>query len=146
MQTIVKFRLTKAGISSTIHTAVRYGPWYLGGILLYDPFMIQGTVPIAFLDKHFWKMAPSSPLLCANLSTLQFEARRGGWILENNYHKTRQWLQIESWICEIWKFMSAEHIYIYHLGEDVSTQRTHDACLMSYLVLNEDFTISELRA
>ena len=38
MQTIVKFGLAKAGISSTLHTAVRYGPRSLGDIEIFDPF------------------------------------------------------------------------------------------------------------
>ena len=85
MQHIVKFGLTKAGISSTLHTAVRYGPWSLGGVGLFDPFMIQGTDIIAFLIEHYWDSTPSSPLLWSNLSTLQLEAGRGGSILEKYY-------------------------------------------------------------
>ena len=41
MQPIVKLGLTKAGISSTLHTAVRYGPQYIESIGLFDPFVIQ---------------------------------------------------------------------------------------------------------
>ena len=37
--------------------------------------------------------------------------------------------------------MSAKHIHIYHVGTDVSTQRTHNYCL----AVNVDFTTSELR-
>ena len=67
MQPIVKFVLTKAGIISTLHTVVRYGPHYLGGIGIYYPFVIQGIVLIEFLIEHYWKSTPSSPLLQANL-------------------------------------------------------------------------------
>ena len=42
--------------------------------------------------------------------------------------------------------MSAKHIHIYHLGTDVSTQRTPDAWLMSHLVLNYGFSTSEIWA
>ena len=55
MQTIVKLGLTKAGISSTLHTAVRYGPRYLGGVRTFDPFVVLGTCRIAFLTKHCYK-------------------------------------------------------------------------------------------
>ena len=41
MRHIVKFGLTKAGIGSTLHTAVIYGPWYLEDIGTFDPFLIQ---------------------------------------------------------------------------------------------------------
>ena len=41
MQSGVKFGLTKAGISSTLDTEVRYGPRSLGGIGLFYPFAIQ---------------------------------------------------------------------------------------------------------
>ena len=78
MQPILKIGLTKSGISSTLQTAVRYGPWSLGGIGLFYPFVIQGTGTIAFLIEHYWKSTPSSPLLRANLSTLQLESGRGG--------------------------------------------------------------------
>ena len=37
MKPIIKFGLTKAGISSILHTSVRYGPRSLGGIILFDP-------------------------------------------------------------------------------------------------------------
>ena len=49
MQPIVKFGLTKAGISSTLHTAVRYELRSPGGSKLFKPFVIQGTCKIAFL-------------------------------------------------------------------------------------------------
>ena len=88
MQSIVQFGLTKAGISSTLHTAVRYGNSSLGGIGLFDPFIIQGTGRITFLIKHYWKSNTSSPLLRDNLDTLQLEAGRGGFILENDYIET----------------------------------------------------------
>ena len=42
MQPFVKFGLNKAGISSTLHTAVTYGRRFLGGIGLFYPFFIQG--------------------------------------------------------------------------------------------------------
>ena len=101
MKPIVKLRLTKSSISSTHHTAVIYGPQYLGGIGLFDPFMIQGADRISFLIKQLWKHNPSSPLINANLLTIQLEVGRGKSILEKNYHKTQLWLQIESWICEV---------------------------------------------
>ena len=49
MQPFVKFGFNKAGVSSTLHTAVKYGPRSLGGIGIFDPFLIQGTGRIAFL-------------------------------------------------------------------------------------------------
>ena len=55
MQPIVKFGLTKAGISSNLHTAVIYGPWSLRGIGNFDPFVIQGAGKTAFLIDHYWK-------------------------------------------------------------------------------------------
>ena len=55
MQPIVKFGLTKAGISSTLHTEVRYGPCSLRFIGLFERFVIQGTGIIAFLIEHYWK-------------------------------------------------------------------------------------------
>ena len=84
MQPIVKCGLAKDSISSTLYTAVRYGPRYLGGIRLIDPFVIQGTGITAFLIKHYWKSTPSIPLLQSNLVTLQLEAGRGSRVLEND--------------------------------------------------------------
>ena len=81
MWSIVKFGLTKAGISNTLHTVI-YGSWSLWGIGLFDPFFIQGSGQIDSLIKHFWKLTPSSPLLCANLSTLQLEVGREWHILK----------------------------------------------------------------
>ena len=49
IQPIVKFGLIKAGIISTFNTEVRYVPQSLGGIRLFDPFVIQGAGEIAFL-------------------------------------------------------------------------------------------------
>ena len=83
MQPIVKFGLTKVGISSTLHTAVRYVPHSLGGIGLFDLFVIQGTGRIAFLIKNYWKSTPSSPIFRDNLATLQLEAGRRRRISEN---------------------------------------------------------------
>ena len=82
MKPIVKFGLTKSGISSTLHTSVRYGPLLLRGIRLFDPFLIQVTCIIAFLVEHYWNSTPFSPLLRANLATLKLEAGIGGHILE----------------------------------------------------------------
>ena len=42
--------------------------------------------------------------------------------------------------------MSKNHFNISNLGTEVSTQLTHDYCLMSHLALEGEFTISELRA
>ena len=67
IQTIVKFGLTKAVISSNLQTEVRYGTRYLRGIGIFDPFRIQGTGRMAFLTKKYGKSTPSSPLLRANL-------------------------------------------------------------------------------
>ena len=44
MRPIVKFGLTKAGISSTLNTVVIYWPCSLGGIDIFDPIVIQGAV------------------------------------------------------------------------------------------------------
>ena len=81
MQPIAKFVLTRAGISSTRHTAVKYGPRSLRGIENFDPFVIQGTVRIVFLIEHYWNSTPSITMLRSKLSTLQLEYRRGGHIL-----------------------------------------------------------------
>ena len=107
MQPNVKFGLTNAVISSTLHTAVRHGPCSLGGIGLFDPFVIQGTGRIGFIIKHHWNSTPSIPLLRYNLSNLQLEAGRRGHILGNYYIETQKWLHTEFWILEVWKFMSA---------------------------------------
>ena len=85
MQHIVKFRLTKDVISSTIYKSVRYCPRSLSGIIIFDPIFIQGEGRIAFLIKHLWKNTPSIPLIGDKLSTLQLEAARGGHILEDDY-------------------------------------------------------------
>ena len=42
--------------------------------------------------------------------------------------------------------MSTKNINISHLGIEVPTQRTQDACLVSHLVLEGNFTTSKLRA
>ena len=74
MQLIVNCGITKARISSTLHTAVRYRLLSLVGIGLFDPILIQSAGQIDFLIEHFWKPTPYSPLIRANLSTLQLEA------------------------------------------------------------------------
>ena len=119
MQPIFKSGHTKAGISITLHTEVVYGPRSLGGIALLDPFVIKVTGGISFLKEQYLKSDPSSPLLRANLATLLLELGRGGGILKNDYIENKQWLQIESWILEIWKFMSENQINISHLRIEV---------------------------
>ena len=91
-------------------------------------------------------MTPYSLLLRDNLYTLKLEAGRGGCVLKNVYIETQQWLQTQSWIRKVWKFMSKNHVNISNLGTEVSTQLTHDYCLMSHLALEGEFTVSELRA
>ena len=81
MQNIVKFVLTKAGISSTLHIAVRYEPRFIGIIRIFDPFMIQGAGQISFLLKHYCESTPYIPLLQDKSSTLQLEVGIGGNIL-----------------------------------------------------------------
>ena len=127
MQPIIKLGLTKDYISSTLHTAVRYGTCSIGDIRIFYPFVIQGTVRIAFLIEHYWKSTPSRSLLRENLSTLQMEAGRGRRILENNYMETQQLLQTDSWVLEVGKLMSANQINISHLVPELATQRTYDA-------------------
>ena len=82
MRPILKFGLTKAGISSTLHIEFIHGPLSLEVIGLFDPFTTQGAFQIAFLIFFFWKPTTSSPLICVNLSTLQLEEGIGGRILE----------------------------------------------------------------
>ena len=93
MQPIVKFGLIKSGISSTLYTAFGYWPRFLGGVRLFDPFVIQGIGIISFLVEYYWKSTPSSPLLQAKLATLTLEVGIGGRILENDYIETQQYLQ-----------------------------------------------------
>ena len=143
---IVKFGITKDGISSNLHTSVRYFPRYLWCIKFFDPLMIQGAEQIAFLIEQYLKFNPSRLLVWANLSTLKLESGRGGILLENDYTETQQWLQTDSWIREVWKIISTNHISIYQLITEVSTQRTDDACIMSHLALQGNFTTSELPA
>ena len=81
MQPIVTFGLTKAGISRTLCTGVRYGPHYLGGIGIFDLFVIQEIGRIAFLVKQYWRSNPYSPLRRSNPATLKLEAGVGGHIL-----------------------------------------------------------------
>ena len=108
--------------------------------------MIQGTGRISFLIEHYWKSTPYRPLLQFNLFTLQLEAGRGGSISENDYTETQQWIHTDSWVQEVRKFMSTNQINISHLGAEVSTQRMHDASLLTHLWLEGDFTTSELWA
>ena len=72
MQPIVKFGLTKAGIISTLHIAVRYGPQYLGSIGIFYLFLIQGAGQISFLFDHYWQLTTYNPLFWTNLSNIQF--------------------------------------------------------------------------
>ena len=88
MQPIVKFELTKSGISSTLHMAVRYGPRYIGRIGIFELIVIQGEFWIYFLIKHWWKPTPCIPILRDNLFNIQLEAGRGRRILEDEYPKT----------------------------------------------------------
>ena len=71
MKPIVKFGLIKAGIVTNFHTVVIYGPQSLGCIRLFYLFVSQGAGRIYFLVKYYLKSTPSTPLLWANLSTLQ---------------------------------------------------------------------------
>ena len=48
----VKLGLAKAGITSNLHTAVRYGPFSIGSIGLFHPILIQGAGRIDFLVKN----------------------------------------------------------------------------------------------
>ena len=96
MQPIVKFGLTKSGISSNLHTLVRYGPCSIGDIGLFDPFVIQGAGQIAFFFKHYWKYNLFSPLLWYNFYTLQLESGGGGHMFKNDYIETKKWLHKES--------------------------------------------------
>ena len=90
IQLIVKLGLTKAVISITLHTEVIYEPRSFGGIVLCDPFVIQGTGIIAFLIEHYSKSTPSRPLLWDNLANVQLEEGRGVRMLENDYIETQQ--------------------------------------------------------
>ena len=53
MRPFVKFGLNKAGMSITFHTSVIYGTRFLGGIGLFEPFVIQGARRITFLIEHY---------------------------------------------------------------------------------------------
>ena len=108
--------------------------------------MILGAGQIASFNEHYFKLTPSRPPLQDILFTLQLELGRGGHIFKNAYTETQQCLQTESWIHQVCKFMSANHINISRLGKEVSTQRTHNACIMSHLSLEGDIKTSELRA
>ena len=90
MQPTVKFGLTKAGIVSTIHTVVRYGPCSLGGIGIFDPIRIQGASQIDFLIEHCHKFNPSILLLRANVSNLHLEMVQVGSILNNENPETER--------------------------------------------------------
>ena len=81
MLLIIKFGLTKVGISSTLHAAVRYVPQSLLGIRIFYPFVIQGSGLIAFLVNNYWKLDTYIQLLWSNLSTLHIETGREGHIL-----------------------------------------------------------------
>ena len=89
MQTIVNLGLTKAGISSNLYTAVRYGPRSLENIRLFDPLVIQVTGRISFLIKHYWKSTPYRPAIWSNLYNIQLEAGRGGSILGKKITETQ---------------------------------------------------------
>ena len=67
------------------------------------------------------------------------------FILENDYTENQRWLQTYYWIRGVSKCMSANHINISHLLKEVSTQRTHDTCIISHLALKGDFTTSGLQ-
>ena len=125
--------------------AVRYGPRYPCGIGIFDLVVIQGSVRTDFLIKCCWEPTPYSPFLHAKLFTIQLEAGWGGHIWEDKYPETQWWLQTDSCIREVCKFMSANHIHVSHLGTDVWKPHTYDACITTHLTLNGDFTTSELR-
>ena len=55
MQPIVKFVLTKSGISSNLHRDARNEPHSLAIIGIFDPIFIQDKGRIAYLIGHFWK-------------------------------------------------------------------------------------------
>ena len=71
---------------------------------------------------------------------------RGWSILKNDCIETQKWLQTESWILEVCKFMSANQINISHLAQELLTHLTHDAYLITQLASEGDSTTSELQA
>ena len=59
---IVKFGLANDGISSTFHKVVIYGPLSIEVIGIFDPFVIQGAVKIAFIVHIPPLFMPTYPL------------------------------------------------------------------------------------
>ena len=106
--------------------------------------MTQGAGQIAFLVKHCQKSTLPSQLIHSNQSILQLESGWGGRILETNFPKTQRWFQTEFWKSEVCKFMSSNHIHIYHLVTYLLTQLHFDDFLMIHLTLNSYFDTSEL--
>ena len=108
MQIIVNFGLTKAGISSTLHTVIRYVHCSLDGIGIFDPVFIQGAGWISFLIKHWWNWTPYIPLLYANLSIMKLEE---GWGERIDIVLDTQGMEIQ--FCQSYWYLSPRYICIY---------------------------------
>ena len=106
MWPILKDVLPKAGFNRHFPHAVVYGPASFQGLGVHNPYIMQGVTKVATVIEQMWKGTMTGTFIQTALEYLRLEIGLNIDIFKSNFNDYGHLVMTESWISDMWKFMS----------------------------------------
>jgi hypothetical protein len=129
-----KIALSKAGIVSTIPSAIRSGPMARGRLGIIDMYCYSGVSQIETLISNLWQGTPTGKLLNIALDDTALELGMSDtWHIDNLKHGLL-YATNKSWIQHVLEFTVENNICL-HLDQNIfKLHRTNDVMVMESAV------------
>jgi Endonuclease/Exonuclease/phosphatase family./Reverse transcriptase (RNA-dependent DNA polymerase). len=131
MAPVNKAGLSLSGISSTIPTAIRVGPYNLGGLGILDPYVHMGVAKIASFLTNTWLQTPTGILMDTALDDILLEFGLASPLTRHKVQQGLLYATTPSWIRHMLSFTVEHEIYIaLDTSHTISAKRQHDDTIM----------------
>lgn len=144
MAPIHKEGLPRAGIPSTIPSALRHGPTDRGGLGLLDLYTYQGTSQVASLVSNVWAKNPTGKLLQIAIDDISLEMGIPK-LSTRHISKGLGYTTTQSWIKHVFNFIEEMNLRITNLRPAMLPPREGDVTIMQ-LALEYTASTNHLRA
>jgi len=128
---VYKYGLSRAGIPHTIPTAIRYGPYTMGGLGLTDPYVQMGVRKLESFITNTWQKTPTGTLMEIAIDDLMLEiGMQSPFTSLRLLKKGLEYITTISWIRSMCTFMLEHDILVEMDDIRFKPQRLNDTTIM----------------
>ena len=145
MTPLLQVYLPRSGIQRNIKRDLLYGPISLQGFGLHNPYLTQGIAQITDIIDHQWKNTITGKLIHQSLEHLRIEIGCNFPILSTSIDRFELLILTDSWITNLWRFMSKMEISWQDNTPVIPLRRENDVLLMEHILTNDRLTATEIK-